>query len=157
MWCSRCTAPYDTWWQLLFQSCWRPEAARLSEPCSGNLNIRVFFCGCDLWFIFWVSTWPKFLKWKLVRIWFLSSAWRAELALLPGMCTQVTGKITELHCSLSRKLKNGWKLFHSWVVKLSCHYLFFFLSHKNSFLLRLSPMSLCFLVTSHKIPKKPSM
>lgn len=94
MWCSHCTASYDTWWTVLLWSYWRPEAAQLSELCASNLKITQYFSvvvtsGSFLWFLF---TCPKFLQWKLVRIWFRSSAWPAEHALLPGICARMTGK-----------------------------------------------------------------
>lgn len=126
MWCSQCTASCDMWFTELLWSCWRPEAAQRPELCTGNLKVTYYFSVVVTLSPFCsVCTCPYSPQWKAVRIWFWSSAWTAERTQLPGIHAPVTGKITELCCSLSRRLRNGWKLFRSWVEKLSCCYHFF--------------------------------
>lgn len=139
---SHCTASYNTW-----NSC-SSETAQLSEPCASNLKVTQYFSMAVISGSFCGSlfTCPKFLQWKLVRIWFWSTAWTAEHALLPGICAWATGRITELHCSLSRRMQNGWKLFDSWVVKLSYYYDFFlrlFQGSSTTFLLSRKELVQC--------------
>lgn len=66
MWYSHYTASYDTWWELILWSCWRPEASWLPEAkmvtCSSNLRVTEYFSVVVTYGSFLVSTWPKFLE-----------------------------------------------------------------------------------------------
>lgn len=93
MWYSHYTASYDTWWELILWSCWRPEASWLPEAnmviCSSNLSVTEYFSVVVTYGSFFVS---------LLDQSFWSGNWSET-----GFCP--TPEEWSLHCSQAGVLK----------------------------------------------------